>query len=139
MCDDCSAEGTGGVGGAVLSQRPQTGFTEDVVAGVTHVRAEVHIQAHRADVTFPVPGTDILLILAAAAAGWVPCRALGARPHNKRSNMRFLHQKLYFRPPLYAVFVLSYTALSVEVLSGGSLKYSSSLSLFILFDECKCL
>lgn len=81
MCDDCSAEGAGGVGGAVLSQCPQTGFTEDVVAGVTHVRAEVHIQAHCADATFSVPGAHVLVILAAAAAaataaaaaGWVPC------------------------------------------------------------------
>lgn len=72
MCDDCSAEGAGRVGGAVLSQRPQTGFTEDVVARVAHVRAEVHIQAHGADVTFSVPGTHVLIIIA-AAAGWVSC------------------------------------------------------------------
>lgn len=78
MCDDCSAEGAGGVGGAVFSQCPQTGFTEDVVAGVTHVRAEVHIQTHGADVTLPVPGAHVLVILAAAAAaGWVSCRTLG--------------------------------------------------------------
>lgn len=71
MCDDCSAEGAGGVGGAVLGQRPQTGFTEDVVARVAHVRTEVHIQTHGTDVTFSVPGTDVLIIL--TAAGWVPC------------------------------------------------------------------
>lgn len=68
MCDDCSAKGAGRVGGAVLSQCPQTGFTEDVVAGVTHVRAEVHIQAHSADVTLSVPGPHILIIFTAAAA-----------------------------------------------------------------------
>lgn len=72
MCDDCSAEGAGSVGGAVLSQCPQTGFTEDVIAGVTHVRAEVHIQTHSADVTFSVPGSHILIILAAAAR-WIAC------------------------------------------------------------------
>lgn len=76
--DDCSAEGAGGVGRAALSQRPQTGLTEDVVAGVAHVRAEVHIQTHGADVTFPVPGAHVLLILT-AAAGWVSCRALGGK------------------------------------------------------------
>lgn len=68
MCDDCSAEGAWGVGGTVLSQCPQTRFTEDVVAGVTHVRAEVHIQTHCAYVTFSVPGARIVVILAAAAA-----------------------------------------------------------------------
>lgn len=73
MCDGCSAEGAGRVGGVVLSQCPQTGFTEDVVAGVTHVRAEVHVQTHCADVTFSVPGPHILIIFTAAAAGWVPC------------------------------------------------------------------
>lgn len=75
MCDDCSAEGAGGVGGAVLSQCPQTGFTEDVIAGMTHVRAEVHIQTHSADVTFSVPSAHVLVILttAATAARWVPC------------------------------------------------------------------
>lgn len=72
MCDDCSAEGAGGVGGTVLSQRPQTGFTENVVAGVTHVGVEVHIQTHCADVMFSVPGVDVLVILA-TAAGLVPC------------------------------------------------------------------
>lgn len=72
MCDDCSAEGAGRVGGAVLSQRPQTGFTEDVVAGVTHVRAEVDVQTHGADVTFSVTGAHVLVVLT-AAAGWVPC------------------------------------------------------------------
>lgn len=70
MCDDCSAEGAGGVGGAVLSQCPQTGFTKDVVARMAHVRAEVHIQTHSTDVTFSVPSTHILFILT-AAAGWV--------------------------------------------------------------------
>ncbi len=72
MCDDCSAEGARGVCGAVLSQRPQTGFTEDVITWVTHVRAEVHIQTHGTDVTLSVPGAHVLVILA-AAAGWVPC------------------------------------------------------------------
>lgn len=72
MSDDCSAEGAGRAGGAALSQRPQTGFTEDVVAWVTHVRAEVYIQAHRTDVTFSVTGAHVLVILA-TAAGWVPC------------------------------------------------------------------
>lgn len=72
MRDGCSAEGTGGIAGAVLSQGPQAWLTEDVAAGVTHVRAEVHIQTHSADVTVSVPGTHTLLILT-AAAGWVPC------------------------------------------------------------------
>lgn len=75
MCDDCSAEGARGVCGAVLSQCPQTGFTEDVAAWVTHVRAEVHVQTHGADVAFPVPCAHVLIILA-AAAGWVPCGTL---------------------------------------------------------------
>lgn len=72
MGDDCSAEGAGGVGGAVLSQCPQTGFTKDVIAWVTHVRAEVHIQTHGADVALSVPGAHVLIILT-AAAGWVSC------------------------------------------------------------------
>lgn len=83
VSDDGSAQGAGGIGGVVLSQCPQTGFTEDVVAGVTHVRTEVHIQAHSADVTVSVPGAEGLVNLApvaaagagraaAAAAGWVP-------------------------------------------------------------------
>lgn len=76
MCDDRSAQRARSVSGAVLSQCPQTGFTEDVVAGIAHVRTEVHIQAHCADVTFSVPGAHDLFILtaaAAAAAGWVHC------------------------------------------------------------------
>lgn len=77
MCDGCSAEGAGRVGGAVLSQCPQTGFTEDVVTGVAHVRAEVHVQTHSTDVTFSVSGPHIFIIFtaagAAAAAGWVSC------------------------------------------------------------------
>lgn len=76
MCDDRPAEGAGCVGGAVPRQRPQAGFTEDVVAGVTHVRTEVDVQAHRADVTFSLPGALILLTAAAAAAGCVPCGTL---------------------------------------------------------------
>ena len=74
MRDDCPAEGAGRVGGAVPRQRPQTGFAEDMVAGVTHVRAEVHVQAHCADVTFPLSGPSSLLALAAAAC--VPCGTL---------------------------------------------------------------
>lgn len=77
VCDDCSAEGARCVGGAVLCQCPQTGFTEDVAAGMTHVRAEIHIQTHRTDVTFSVSGPPVLFILAAAATaaavGWIPC------------------------------------------------------------------
>lgn len=80
MCDDRPAEGAGCVGGAVPRQRPQTGFTEDVVAGVTHVRTEVDVQAHRADVTFSLPRALIFLTAAAAAAaaaaGCVPCGTL---------------------------------------------------------------
>lgn len=68
MRDDRPAEGAGGVGGAVPRQRPQAGFAEDVVARVTHVRAEVHVQAHRAHVTFSLSGPGGLVILAAAAA-----------------------------------------------------------------------
>lgn len=77
MCDDCSAEGARCVGGAVLCQCPQTGFTEDVAAGMTHVWAEIHVQTHRTDVTFSVSGPPVLFILAAAATaaavGWIPC------------------------------------------------------------------
>lgn len=76
MCDDCSAERAGGVGGAALCQRPQTGFAEDVVAGLAHVRAEVNIQTHGADITLFVPNTRVPVVVAAAAAGLVPCRAL---------------------------------------------------------------
>lgn len=54
MCDDRPAERTGSVGGTVLGQRPQTGLTEDVVAGVTHVGAEIHVQTHRTDVALPL-------------------------------------------------------------------------------------
>lgn len=72
MRDGGSAEGAGRVGGAVLSQCPQAGFTEDVVAGVAHVRAEVHVQAHSADVAFPVPRHHLLIVAAAVAAGWAP-------------------------------------------------------------------
>lgn len=72
MRDGGSAEGAGRVSGAVLSERPQAGFTEDVVAGVAHVRAEVHIQAHGADVAFPVPWCHILIVAAAVAARWAP-------------------------------------------------------------------
>lgn len=76
MCNDCPAEGAGCVGRAVPRQRPQTGFTEDVVARVTHVRAEVHVQAHRADVTFSLSGPRSLIALTAAAAGCIPCGTL---------------------------------------------------------------
>lgn len=71
MFDDCPAEGAGCVRRAVLSQRPQTGFTEDVVAGVAHVRAEVNIQTHGADVALSGPADHVVVIL--AAAGWVLC------------------------------------------------------------------
>lgn len=77
VCDDCPAEGAGCVGRAVFCQCPQTGFTEDVVAGMTHVRAEIHIQTHCTDVTFSVSGPHVLFILTAAttaaAVGWIPC------------------------------------------------------------------
>lgn len=73
MRDGRSAEGAGCVGGAVLSQCPQAGFTEDVVAGVAHVRAEVYVQTHRADVTLPVPRPHFLIVVAAVAGGGVPC------------------------------------------------------------------
>lgn len=77
MRDDCPAEGAGGVGRAVPRQRPQTGFTEDVVARVTHVRAEVHVQAHRTDVAFSLSGPSSLIgLAAAAAAGHIPCGPL---------------------------------------------------------------
>lgn len=72
MCDDCSAQGAGGISGAVLSQRPKTGLTEDVIAWVAHVRTEVHIQADSADVALSVPGSQGLIVLT-AAAGWVSC------------------------------------------------------------------
>lgn len=88
MRDGGPAEGAGRVGGAVLSQRPQAGFAEDVVAGVTHVRAEVHVQAHGADVAFPVPRRH-LLIAAAAAAGWAPWRSLGWEGKGQGSNTLF--------------------------------------------------
>lgn len=80
MRDDGPAEGAGGISGAVLCKCPQTGFTEDVVARMAHVRAEVHVQTHGADEAISVPRARGLLILtaaaAAAAAGWVSCRAL---------------------------------------------------------------
>lgn len=68
MSDDGSAERAGGIGGAVLCKCPQTGLTEDVVAWVTHVRTEVHIQAHGTDETFFVSHAQSFFILSAAAA-----------------------------------------------------------------------
>ena len=53
---DGPTERAGGVGGAVFGQGAQARLAEDVVAGVAHVRAEVHIQTHSADVTLTVPG-----------------------------------------------------------------------------------
>ena len=70
MCDDGPAEWTGGIGGVVLCQGPQTRFTEDVVAGSAHVGTKVHIQTRGADVAVPVPGAHILIF---TTAGWVPC------------------------------------------------------------------
>lgn len=70
--DGGSAEGAGRVRGAVLRQRPQAGFAEDVVAGVAHVRAEVHVQAHGADVAVPLPRRRLLIVTAAVAAGRAP-------------------------------------------------------------------
>lgn len=75
MCDDCSAQGARGVSGAVLSQCPKAGLTEDVIAWVAHVRTEVHIQAHSADVALSVPCSQGLIVLTAAAGG-VSCRTL---------------------------------------------------------------
>ena len=78
MRNDCSAQGTGRISGAIFCKRPQTRFTEDVVARMTHVRAEVHVQAHGTDETLFVPSAQGLVILtataaaAAAGSGWVP-------------------------------------------------------------------
>lgn len=79
--DERPAEGAGGAGGAVLSQRAQARLAEDVAAGMTHVRAEVHVQAHGAGVAVPVPR---LLFLPTAAAGRVPRGALVAGKQTRR-------------------------------------------------------
>ena len=63
MSDGGPAEGAGGVGRTALSQSPQAGFTEDVGAWVTRVRAEVHVQAHSTYEAFTVPRTSFLLLL----------------------------------------------------------------------------
>ena len=82
MSDGGPAEGARGVGRTALSQSPQAGFTEDVGAWLTRVRAEVHVQAHCTYEAFPVPRTLLLLllllILTTAAATAAACGALCA-------------------------------------------------------------
>lgn len=99
MRDGGSAEGAGRVSGTVLSQRSQAGLAEDVVAGVAHVRAEVHVQAHGADVAFPVPRRHLLIVAAAVAAGRAPRGTLG-RGKVKGERLRERSNTLY-------VFVLA--------------------------------
>lgn len=67
--DDRSAQRAGRVGGAVLRQRPQTRFTEDVIARMADVWTEVYVQADGADKAFSLRHAQRLFILTAAAAG----------------------------------------------------------------------
>lgn len=48
--NDGPAEWAGSACRVVFGQSPQAGLAEDVMARVTHVRVEVHIQAHCTDV-----------------------------------------------------------------------------------------
>lgn len=74
VCDGSPAQRAGGVGGAVLGKGPKTRLTEDVVTGLTHVGAEIHIQTHSADTALPLPPRTLLTIIifftAAAGVTW---------------------------------------------------------------------